>query len=110
MPRTSSADPALVKAAVEKLQKHPTLTVSEAMQLAGFLPEQVKCRNTQRIVIQALPGKKKGDAAASSSSICRNSIASIDITTRGGSSELSPLTDDSTNATKTSSEKIITRH
>ena len=39
---TSSADPALVKAAVEKLQKHPMLTVSEAMQLAGFPPEREK--------------------------------------------------------------------
>ena len=100
MPRTSSADPMLVKKAVEKLQKHPTLTVPEAMQLAGFLPEQVKCRNTQRILIRAMPGKEKGDAAASSSSKCSNSVLdSVDIT-MGGSSDLSPLTDGSANATR----------
>lgn len=80
------------------------LTVSEVMQFAGFLPEQVKCRNTQRIVIRALPGQKKGDEAASSSSKCSNSVTSINITT-GGSSKLSPLTDNSANATTTPSEK-----
>lgn len=105
MPRTSSTDRTLVEKAVENVQKHPTLTVPEAMQLAGFPPEQVKCRSTQRIVIRALPGKKKGgDAAASSSSKCSNSIASVNIT-MGGSSDLSPLTDDSANATTTSSEQ-----
>lgn len=104
MPRTSSADSTLVKKAVEKLQKHPTLTVPEAMQLAGFPPEQVKCRNTQRIVIRALPGKKKGDAAASSSSKCSNSVASVHVTI-GGSSDLSPLTDCSATATATSSQQ-----
>ena len=103
MPRTSSADSTLVKKAVEKLQKHPALTVPEAMQLAGFPPEQVKCRNTQRIVIRALPGKKKGDAAASSSSKCSNSVASIHVTICG-SSDLS-LTNCSATATATSSQQ-----
>jgi len=100
MPRTSSADPALVKAAVEKLQKHPTLSVSEAMQLAGFPEDQVKCRSTQKSVIRAMPGKRKRDAAALSSS---NTVASVNIAT-GGSSEVSPLTDDSAAATSTSSQ------
>ena len=104
MPRTSSANPALVKKAVEKLRKHPTLTVSEVMQLAGFPPEQVKCKNTQKNIIRAMPGKKKGDAAASLSSKCSSSVASINITI-GGSSEVSPLTDDSAAATSTSSQK-----
>ena len=39
MPRTISTNPTLMKKAVENVQKHPTLTVPEAMQLAGFLPE-----------------------------------------------------------------------
>ena len=44
MPRTSSTDPALVKTAVEKLQKHPTLTVSEAMTVAA-VTVTAKCNN-----------------------------------------------------------------
>jgi hypothetical protein len=102
MPQISSADPTLVKIAVGNVQKHPTLTVLEVMQLAGFLPEQVKCPNTHMIVIRALPGQKKGDAAASSSSKCSYSVGSINITT-GVSSDLSPLTDCSARVTTTSS-------
>ena len=104
MPQISSADPTLVKIAVGNVQKHPTLTVLEVMQLAGFLPEQVKCPNTHMIVIRALPGQKKGDAAASSSSKCSYSGSSINITI-GASSDTSPLTDDSARATTTSSEQ-----
>jgi hypothetical protein len=59
MPRTSSADQGLVEKAVDKLKMHPTLTVVDAMHLAGFTEDERKDKNIQRLVLRRLPSKGK---------------------------------------------------
>ena len=59
MPRTSATDPALVEKAVKALQKHPTLSIREAMILAEFPPEKINNKSTQRIILRHLPGQGK---------------------------------------------------
>jgi hypothetical protein len=59
MPRTSAADPVLVEKAVKVLQKHPTLSVHEAMILAEFSPDEINNKSMQRIILRRLPGQGK---------------------------------------------------
>ena len=98
MPQMSSLDPTLVGKAVAKLRKHPTLTVSEAMQLAGFPEVQFKCWSSQKTVSRALSGKKKGgimdstvDLASSRQATINETSTNIEIST-AGEIILSPLT------------------
>ena len=78
MGRTGSVDPELVKQAVSKMKKHPTLTASEAMQLAGFSEEERKNRSTQRLIYRHLPGKSKRNlTAATSSNSSNNNVGLI---------------------------------
>ena len=59
MPKTSSADSHRLEMAVANIKKHPTLSASEAMHLAGFSEEDRANPSLQRLVRRRLPGKGK---------------------------------------------------
>ena len=59
MPRTSAADQKMVDDAVKAMKKHPTISVREAMVLAGFSPDESVNKNIQRNILRRLPGQGK---------------------------------------------------
>ena len=109
MPRTSSADQGLVEKAVDKLKMHTTLTVVDAMHLAGFTEDERKDKNIQRLVLRRLPGKGKHAylSMMASTDSGRDGGPVSDIGT-GASNIMSPLTDP-TFSTPTSSDIISSR-
>ena len=94
MSSTASTELELVDKAVLKLKTHPTLTVSEAMQLAGFSLSERCDKNMQRKVLRRLPGKGKRKfktlvAASSSTSSFNASVSSVIIA--GSANDTSPI-------------------
>ena len=59
MPRTSAADPKMVDVAVKAMKKHPTISVREAMLIAGFSPDDSINKTVQRNILRRLPGQGK---------------------------------------------------
>ena len=64
MPRTSAANLKIVDITVKAMKKHPTLSVREAMLIAGFSPDDSINKTVQRKILRRLPGQGKRKFAA----------------------------------------------
>ncbi|KAL7430231.1 hypothetical protein ACHAXH_004516 [Discostella pseudostelligera] len=68
MARTRQTDPRTVKV-LDVLTGNPTLTVPQAMRVAGFSIEESRCRNKQMWIRRSIPSKKSMIAAKASSAL-----------------------------------------
>lgn len=92
MGRTATADLDLVKLAVAKMIRHPTISASEAMQLAGFSEEEWHNRSTQRLIYRHLPGKSKRNLAAATSANSSGNNVGVIVSCAASAPTISPLT------------------
>jgi hypothetical protein len=59
MSTTESTECNHLKAAVEQMVAHPTLSVKDAMKLADFTLDEREDKNLQHMVLRCLPGKEE---------------------------------------------------
>ena len=94
MPRKASADSDLVEKAVACMKKHPTLSASEAMKLAGFSDSDIKNRSIHRLLYRRLEGNSKRG----------NPVLEVFLQTpQPASTDVSPLTNHDTASSATTS-------